>query len=330
MTDMSMDEFYEMADEVRNWGVWGADDEVGTLNYITPDVVRRSAGLVHKGAVFQLGMDFAPTGPQGDLLFRRNPLHVMTIDGGDRGAVTETFPSWEANGLAQEYAAFMGSDILRFTDDMIIMHTQSSTQWDALSHAYYDGLLYNGFSADTVTSVGAYRCGIDKVGARGITSRGVLLDIVRLRGAETSLVHGTPITADELDQAARSQGVEVGEGDIVLIHTGWVTKFLRTGDRSPSAGLDWRTAQWFRERRVAAVAADNSGVEDVASGIEGNMLPMHLLCLREMGLSFGEFWDLTALAADCAADGVYEFQIVAPPLRISGGVGSPINPVAIK
>lgn len=325
-----MDEFHEMAAQVRNWGVWGSDDEIGTLNYITPDVVRESANLVRKGAVFQLGMDFAPTGPQGDNLFRRNPLHVMTITGGDRHAMAETFPSWETNGLAQEFSAFMSSDILRFTDDMIIMHTQSATQWDALSHAYYDDQLYNGFSADTVTSVGAYRCGIDKVAARGVTSRGVLLDIVRLRGEDTFLPHGTPITADELSRAAEAQGVEVREGDVVLIHTGWVSKFVGTGDRSPCAGLDWRTASWFRERHVAAVAADNSAIEDAASGIPGNMLPMHLLCLREMGLSFGEFWDLTALAADCAADGRYEFQVVAPPLKISGGVGSPINPVAIK
>ncbi|MFI7167197.1 cyclase family protein [Rhodococcus erythropolis] len=327
---MSMNEFYEMAERVRNWGRWGSDDEIGTLNYITPEIVRDSARLVTKGSVFQLGMDFSPTGPQGDLLFRRNPMHVMTIDGGDRGAVSETFPSWETNGLAQEYGAFMGSDLLRFTDDMIIMHTQSATQWDALAHAYYDDKLYNGFSADTVTSVGAYRCGIDKVGVRGITSRAVLLDIVALRGADTAVPHGDPITAEELERAANSQNVEVREGDIVLVHTGWVTKFTRSGDRSPSAGLDWRAAEWFHDRRVAAVAADNSGVEDVASGITGNMLPMHLLCLREMGLSFGEFWDLTALAADCAEDGRYEFQVVAPPLRISGGVGSPINPVALK
>ena len=78
------------------------------------------------------------------------------------------------------------------------------------------------------------------------------------------------------------------------------------------------------------MAADNLQVEDPVSGVEGHLPALHLLCLRDMGLMLGEYWDLTALAADCAADGVYEFQFVAPPLRVIGAVGSPVNPIAIK
>jgi kynurenine formamidase len=98
----------------------------------------------------------------------------------------------------------------------------------------------------------------------------------------------------------------------------------------PGAGLDWICASWLHDHEVAAVAADNLMVENPESGVEGAFLPMHMLCLRDMGLMLGEYWDLTALAADCAADGVYEFQLIAPPLRVTGAVGSPVNPIAIK
>ncbi|ONH55603.1 cyclase [Frankia sp. CcI49] len=325
-----MEKFRELADEIRTWGRWGSDDELGALNYITPDKVRESAGLVRKGSVFPLGLDLSPAGPQGDLLFRRNPLHIMTIDGGDVNAPGELWPEWGANALARELGEFMGRDLLRFNDDMIIMHTQAASQWDALSHVYYEGKLYNGFSSGTVTSQGAFRLGIEKTDAKGITSRGILLDVVRHRGEAVAAAHGRTVLPEELTAVAEAQGVEVRPGDIVVIHTGWVDKFKQTGDKAPSAGLDWRTAIWFSENQIAAVAADNTGVEDVVSDIPGNMLPMHLLCQRDMGMPFGELWDLSALAADCAADGVYEFQLVAPPLRIVGGVGSPVNPLAIK
>ena len=96
------------------------------------------------------------------------------------------------------------------------------------------------------------------------------------------------------------------------------------------AGLDWRCASWLHDHDIAAIAADNLMVEDPVSDIDGAFLPMHMLCLRDMGLMLGEYWDLNALAADCAADGVYEFQLIAPPLRVTGGVGSPVNPIAIK
>lgn len=327
---MSMEEFVRTADKVRNWGRWGADDELGTLNLITADTVRAAAGLVTKGAMFALGMDFGETGPQGALRCRRNPLHVMTVDGGDARALVEQGRDWGANPTAQELAGFMDGDLLRFNDDMIVMHLQSATQWDALAHIYYDEKMYNGFPASAVTSLGASRLGIDKVDVKGITSRGVLLDVARHRGHELDIPHGNPIMPEELSAVAEEQGVEIRSGDVVLIHTGWVTKFQQTGDGTPSSGLHWSCASWLHEHEVAAVAADNLQVEDVVSDIPGNMLPMHLLCLRDMGLPFGEYWALEGLAADCAADGRYEFQLVAPPLRITGAVGSPLNPLALK
>lgn len=324
-------EFRKVADSVRNWGRWGERDELGTLNLITPAKVQQAAGLVRQGKVFPLGVDFAADGPQGAFHFRRNPIHVMTVDGGDASTLGGYGSGWSRNAGAEEFSSLFENNLLRFNDDMIIMPLQAATQWDALSHVYYEDQLYNGFPADSVTSQGALYCGIDKVDGKGITSRGVLLDMVRHRGADQFIEHGQPITPDELDEAARSQGVEVTSGDIVLVHTGWWPRFLATRDGSgPVAGLDWRCAVWLHDHDVAAVAADNLMVEDLVSGVDGTTLPMHLLCLRDMGLMFGEFWNLADLADDCAADGVWDFQLVASPLRVVGAVGSPLNPIAMK
>lgn len=328
----SVTDFRRAARDVSNWGRWGDDDELGTLNFITEEKIAQAASLVRRGRVFPLGVDFGASGPQGAFEYRHNPVHIMTIDGGDAKTLARYGPGWASNPIAQQLSSYLGDDNpFRFNDDLIIMPLQAASQWDALSHVYYDEQLYNGFRADSVTSMGAVHCGIDKVDGKGITSRGVLLDMVRHRNAEVFLEQGNPITPEELDDAARAQGVRIERGDIVLIRTGWWTRFAQTGDKTePFSGLDWSCASWLHDYEAAAVAADNLQVEDLVSGVEGVFLPLHLLCLRDMGMMFGEYWDLTALAEDCAADGVYEFQLIAPPLRVVGAVGSPVNPIAIK
>jgi kynurenine formamidase len=324
-----MDDWRAMAERVRNWGRWGADDELGTLNLITDEKVKQAASLVTKGRVFPLGMAFSDKGPQA-LFFRRNPLHLMTVDGGDARSLLEIGPWWDANPRAQEVSGFWKDDLLRFNDDFIVMHLQAATQWDALSHAYYEEQLYNGYPASTVTSFGASKNSIDKVDVKGVTSRAVLLDMVRHRGGSVDAMNGSAIMPDELTAAAEAQGVEIEQGDIVMVRTGFLTKFYADGDVGMLTGLHWSCAEWLWERNVAAVAADNAAVEYPLSDLEGNMLPMHLLSQRDSGLSFGEFWVLDDLADDCAADGRWECQVVAPPLRITGAVGSPVNPIAIK
>ena len=326
-----MSEFRQAARDVSNWGRWGDADELGTLNFITAEKVAQAASLVRHGKVFPLGVDFGSSGPQGAFGFRHNPIHLMTVDGGDANSLVQYGPGWAQNPTASEMGKYLVDNPFRFNDDMIIMPLQAATQWDALSHVYYEGQLYNGFPADSVTSMGAFHCGIDKVDVKGVTSRGVLLDLVRHRGAEVFLEHGNPITPEELDDVVRLQQVTIERGDIVLIRTGWWARFLMTGNKTELySGLDWRCAQWLHDHEVAAVAADNLQVEDPVSGVDGVFLPFHLLTLRDMGLMLGEYWDLTALAADCATDGVYECQLVAPPLRFTGAVGSPVNPIAIK
>ncbi len=330
-SDPAMREWRDLSDQVRNWGRWGQTDELGTLNYITADIVAASAALVRRGKVFPLGIEFGASGPQVGLSFRHNPIHLMTVDAGDDDALLRYGAEWENNAIAADPARRMQNQLVRFNDDMIIMPLQAASQWDALSHVFYEDMLYNGFPASSVTSAGAFHCGIDKVDPVGIATRGVLLDVARHRGVELAIAAGQPITAAELDAVAAGQGVDVREGDLVLVRTGWMTHFTKTG-KVPGlvAGLDWRSAAWLHEHRVAAVASDNVAVEDLDSGIPGCRLAMHMLCLRDMGLMFGELWDLTDLASDCAEDGIYEFQIVAPPLRVVGGVGSPVNPIAIK
>ena len=329
----SMADFRRVADDVRNWGRWGDADELGTLNFITDQKIAEAAALVHHGRVFPLGVDFGSGGPQGAFEFRHNPVHVMTVDGGDARALAQYGPQWLRNSVAHQVSEFFVDNPFRFNDDMIVMPLQAASQWDALSHVYYEDKLYNGFPADSVTSFGAFHCGIDKVDSKGITSRGVLLDVVSHRGAEVFCEPGRPITPAELDAVASAQGVRVGRGDIVLVHTGWWTRFAQHGDGAePGSGLHWTCASWMHDHEIAAIAADNLMVEDPdpANGVSGVFLPMHLLCLRDMGLMLGEYWDLGPLSADCAADGVYEFQLIAPPLRVVGAVGSPVNPIAIK
>src|SRR6201999_3764789 len=201
MADLT--DFRRVARDVSNWGRWGDDDELGTLNFITAEKVAEAAGLVKHGKVFPLGVDFGSSGPQGAFHFRQNPLHVMTIDGGDAATLLEYGPKWLQNPAAGQLAGYFEGNPMRFNDDIIIMPLQAATQWDALSHVYYEDFLYNGFPANSVTSTGAFYCGIDKVDGKGITSRGVLLDIVRLRGVETFCEVDDPITPAELDEAVK-------------------------------------------------------------------------------------------------------------------------------
>ena len=306
-----MDAVRTLGKQLSNWGRWGADDERGTLNFITPDVVKRAAGLVRRGQVFSLGLTFGAEGPQIGQGGRVNPLHFMT-------AVDQKLPGDYPDGF-------------RYADDVMVLPLQCATQWDSLAHVHYDGQLYNGFPATTTTSAGASKAGIDKVGA-GVVSRGVLLDVARLKG-EARLKPGTVITPADLEAAERAQGVRVERGDVLLVRTGQM-EHLEGGDkeayRIPSPGLTVGTVPWFRERDVAAVATDTMPFEVWPGEDEAALLPVHLLHLVEMGMTQGQNWVLDELARDCAADGVYEFLLSATPEPFVGAVGSPVNPVATK
>jgi len=301
----------DLARRVSNWGRWGADDERGTINFITPEVVRRAATCVRRGTVFSLGLPFGAAGPQIGQGGRVNPIHLMSAIDGRLGAAP---------------------DGPRYSDDFVTMPLQCATQWDSLAHVYYDGQLYNGFPASTLTAAGAARNAIDRLGP-GIVSRGVLLDLARARGVERLAV-GQVIGPADLEAAEAAQGVRVGSGDVLLLRTGHLALFTRDGDRvaymRQMPGLGIAAVPWLHAREVAAVASDTNAVEVIPFEDPAVPLPVHQLCIRDMGLTLGEMFDLDALAADCAADRVWEFLFSAPPLKVTGGVGSPLNPLAVK
>jgi kynurenine formamidase len=324
-------EWRATAKKVRNWGRWGPKDELGTLNFITPAKLKQAAACVKQGKLFPLGVDFDANGPQGAAGSRRNPIHFMSLDGGDVDMVKNAL-GWDAHKY-HEMSPIWQAGPMRYNDDWIIMPLQAATQWDALSHVYYDGQMYNGYPASCVTSLGAAKDSIDKVDQKGVVSRGVLLDVAHHRKAP-HLPPNTPIYPDDLDAVAKAEGVTIESGDVVIVRTGWWRVFQEKRERDTwamgSPGLSWKCAEWLWKKEAAAVACDNVAVEVLPPEIPGVMLALHLLVIRDMGMMLGEMWNLEALSADCAKDGVYTFQIVAPPLRVTGAVGSPINPIAIK
>lgn len=301
---------------LSNWGRWGQDDELGTLNFITPEKIVRAARLVRRGRVFSLAIPFDSQGPQTGFAGRVNPLHYMLQDGGDIASGAQDFIPG-----------------LRYCDDAITMPLQCATQWDALSHIFFDGKMYNNRGPEWVTSSGARANAIDKL-KQSVVSRGVLLDIPRLLG-KTWLEPGEAIGPEELDAAAAQQGVRLERGDIVLVRTGQLAQVRAEGSwgqyaGGPAPGLSLRCAEWFARHEIAGYATDTWGTEVIPNETPDCFQPLHCVAIVHMGMLVGEIFDLEELAKDCAEDGVYEFLFVAPPLPITGAVGSPVNPQAIK
>ena len=306
--------FSDMAARVRNWGRWGPDDEIGTLNLIDEAARRRGAAAVLSGKAFALGLPLSEAeGIQlGFVEGRVNPTRTMVQV---NQPVNADQPDWVC-----------------FSEDVLTLATQCATHWDALAHASYGGVIYNGYPASTVSADGATRCGIHRLGT--VVSRGVLLDVARALGRDV-LEPGYPIMPGDLDGALALAGVEPEPGDIVLVRTGQMVH-LGAGRRDlvaytwPSPGLTIETAEWFHRHDVAAVATDTLVFEVYPSQHDDAYLPVHLLHLVEMGLTQGQNWVLDALAEDCAADGRYSFLLDATPLPLTQGLGTPLNPVALK
>lgn len=306
-------EFHELAKKVNNWGRWGPDDEVGTINLITPEVRRAAAACVKTGRAFSLALPLSQAeGIQTGLIPGRvNPLRTM---------VAINTP------MLGDPSAFCTSD------DVVVMGLQAATHWDGLGHVSYDGRLYNGNPAASITEFGAAKCGIHHI--RTLVTRGVLLDVARAKGVDV-LEGGYPITGDDLDAAAEMGRVTVRPGDVVLVRTGQM-KHLAGPARdlmaygAPASGPSTQSVEWFRAHDVAAVATDNLTFEVYPCERDDMILPVHLLHLVEMGMTQGQNWVLDELAADCADDGVYEFLLDATPQPFTNAVGSPVNPVAVK
>lgn len=308
------------AEAFRNWGRWGEDDRLGTLNFIGAAKRLEAAGLVKTGRVVSLSQSFDMNGPQKGWRRRTNPVHLMMDTGTDAERGAQGFP----HGIGG-------------ADDHISMPLQCSTQWDGLGHIFDHGYAWNGRRAgDVVTSDGDLVTGIEHA-ASVIVSRGVLLDVGRHLQPETDeLDDGYAITAADLDAtiAAQGESSRVGRGDIVLVRTGQLARTRRGGwgdyAGGPAPGLSLTTAGWLHRTEIAAIATDTWGFEVRPNEFDVPAFqPLHQVVIPNMGLTIGELWDLDELGAVCAESGTYEFLLSAAPLPITGAVGSPINPVAV-
>jgi kynurenine formamidase len=305
-TDAWMRATYEAT---KNWGRWGDDDEAGALNYITPARRAAAAALVRDGHAVSLArelpVDPSPENP-------RPAQHHMLV----AGDMTDPFAP--GLGATMDYIG-------------VAFHGMATSHVDALCHIAVDGKIYNGFSIAEVKSTGARRGSI-LVARDGIVGRGVLLDLPQLRGVAW-LEPSERILPDELERAESAAGVRVGEGDLLLVATGRDARRAARGPWDPNgeglAGLDPRCVPWLHERRVAVVGSD--GVTDGLPGrtIPEWPLPLHQCLLVGMGVHLLDNLALADVAQACAERNRWEFLLTVAPLRVAGGTGSPVNPIAL-
>jgi kynurenine formamidase len=293
----------------NNWGRWGDDDERGSLNLLTPDVIKSAASSISTGNVYSLGIPIQGHGvPLMD--YRGTPMRLTLQDSTD-------------DGIYEMYGCHKGTGA---HEDVLVMASHTTSHMDALVHVYGDYKHYNGVPHDTMHALGgAQKLGIDKVG--GFAARGVLLDMVKYFGDDEYVTLGRNITAAELQGAAKAQGVEVRAGDVVLVRTGYLQFWwANQGKATPfeQAGIGLDAARWLASLDVVAVGCDNAAVEVIPFD-ENDFLTVHKVLLVDHGIYMLEFLNL----AEPARDEVYEGMLTVAPLKVTGATGSPINPIFI-
>ncbi len=308
---LTADEFDTLFQEMKRWGHWGAQDQRGALHYLTPQRVAASARLVRDGVSLSLSL---PLNTQAAIDNPRPAVHHMIMPGIIAAGEDDS-----------------GSEALHFVKDYIGVdyHNDGHTHIDALCHVDYQRLLYNAQRDDTVTTDGATVDAIDVL-KDGLVGRGVLLDIPRLRGVPW-IEPGEHIFRDDLEAAERAQGIAVGEGDILLVRTGHVRRLSELGPWDTArlkAGLHPTAMSFVAERRVAALGSDGNS-DTAPSPTDGVGFPIHVLAINALGVHLLDYLQLEDLRAACEQAGRWEFLFVAAPLRITGGTGSPVNPLAI-
>jgi kynurenine formamidase len=286
-----------------NWGRWGEEDERGCLNLVDAAAVLRGAASVRRGEVIELGHVIGSARSPVLEGRRATTQHFMLRDGGD-----------PEEG---------GPGALQHAEDALSIYVHATTTHiDGLGHGWADGRLYNGFPAAEVNSRGARRCGVEKMG--GIVTRGVLLDVPALHG-KTALEIDHEISAEEMEGAAEAAG-GVEPGDAVLVRTGWMADAERRPNDLPleHPGIGASAVDWLADNDIALTGADTIAYERVPAA-DGSFSPLHVRLLRELGLPIMELLDLERLAAGRHT----QFCLMVSPLRIQGGTGSPVCPLAI-
>lgn len=284
--------------ELSNWGRWGSGDEMGTVNLITPARRRAAVALVTEGVSVSLSRDTDSTpAPDNGRPF----VHTMS------------------EPVAGEF---------NMDEFGIFFHGFGYTHFDALSHVFHDGRMYNGFSASAVNRAGAGKLAVTAY-RDGLVGRGVLIDIPRMKNVPY-LDGSAAVYPEDLDAWEKSTGVRVGAGDIVFLRTGRWARRAAKGPWDPgaeSAGLHASAARWLRSRDVAVFGSDTSG--DVRpSGVAGVEFPIHRLLLVAMGTPMFDQCDLEAVAAAAATRRRWTFLVSAAPLRAVGATGGPVNIIA--
>jgi kynurenine formamidase len=297
------------------WGVFGDDDEVGTINLLTPERVIAAAASIRSGKVFALNLPINIPDPP---LFTRGK-HKHTV---------KTFPGAE----------------FALDDYLDNFYPQSSSQWDALAHVKHPVYgAYNGIPDNQMTGRGGMRLGIDNLARRGIAGRGVLADVARYYdriGKSIDFTKAKSIPLADVQATLEEEGVALRAGDVLLIRIGW-TKFYLSASQQIKAELaretvvpgiegSERTARWLWDNHLAAVASDSPALEALPKPAGEELEVLHFHMLAFFGMPIGEMWNLEELAEDCAADGRYDFFLTSAPLNVPGGVGSPPNALAIK
>jgi kynurenine formamidase len=304
--DLSASDFRRLFRELVNWGRWDERPEVGALHYLTADRIVAAAGLIDRGLTVSLGRTL---NTHGGIDNPEPADHKMTL-------LTDVD---------------VGSGSLRFAKDYVGVdyHNEGHSHVDAFCHVGYQGKLYGGIPVAEVTSRGATADAIDLL-RDGLVGRGVLLDIPRARGVRW-LEPGEHVFAEDLDAAERAQGVSVGIGDILLIRTGHAHRLSQVGPwdtRKRKAGLHPSAARFLADRRIAALGSDGNN-DTAPSTTEGVEFPIHVLAINAMGIHLLDYLQFEDLVPLCEAAERWEFLFVASPLRIEGGTGSPVNPIAI-
>ena len=292
--------------EVSNWNRWGPQDERGTLNHLTPAEARAAAALVRSGRTVSLARDF-PVHPGPE-----NPWpaqHHMVIAGDD-----PCIPGVDGLEVSTDYIG-------------IAFHGMASSHLDALCHVFQGGKMYNGHPATDVKSTGARRNTVMTL-KDGVAGRGVLLDVPRALG-RPFMDPAQLTTVTDLERTESAQNLRVGKGDILVVRLGRDARRETIVDQDVP-GLDPEVARWLHEREVAILGGD--GVHDpIPPGqiAPGWPMPIHMIGLVAMGLHLLDNLDLEPVARACAEEGRWEFLLTLAPLRIPGGTGSPLNPIAL-
>jgi kynurenine formamidase len=302
--NVSAVEFGRLFQTLSTWGRWGDSDQLGALNLLTPERVAEAAKLVQQGVTITLSW------PMQKEATANNPEpaeHWMTSE-----------PNHDSTGtvVAKDYIG-------------VNFHGDTHTHLDALCHIGYEGLLYNGVSTDVITPDGASAASVELL-KDGLVGRGVLLDIPGLRGVPW-IEPGDSIVRDDLEAAEEKQGAAIREGDILLARTGHARRLDELGPwdtPNHKAGLHPTAMTFIAERGVSVLGSDGNS-DTAPSCTEGVEFPIHVLALNAMGVLLLDYLRLEEILTACQQAGRWEFLFVAAPLRIAGGTGSPINPLAV-